>query len=104
MKINLEWIINLDLIGVELYAKSKHNPTWTVFKSIGKCLDETKFTLKTQVDNSTKIFIKDQYYFQFWFIESNGTRKLLEFDGSKIVGRPEQKIKQIRKKIHKKYH
>ncbi|MHA1796197.1 MAG: ribonuclease P protein subunit [Promethearchaeota archaeon] len=104
MRNNPEWFIYLDMIGVDLDAKHKTNPTWTTFKPIGKCVDETKYTLIMEQHQHTKIFIKKEYIFRVWLPQDDSSSIQLEFDGSKIVGRPEQRIKLIRKKLHKKYH
>ncbi|WP_457558099.1 ribonuclease P protein subunit [Candidatus Harpocratesius sp.] len=104
MRNNPEWFIYLDLIGVELDAKHKTNPNWKEFKFIGKCIDETKNTVIIQQHQSTKIFVKKEYIFRVWLPQDDGSKIQLEFDGIKIVGKPEQRIKLIRKKLHKKYH
>ena len=104
MRNNPELFIYADLIGVELYAKSKSNPTWPEFIYLGECIDETKFTLHIRSKSTTKVYVKDQYLFQSWLPQPDGSRVLLQFDGAKLVGAPEQRIKLIRKKQHKKFH
>lgn len=104
MRNNPEWFIYLDMIGVDFDAKHKYNPNWNDFKHIGRCVDETKNTIIVEQHQTTKIFVKNQYIFRVWLPQEDGTSVQLEFDGSKIVGRPEQRIKLIRKKLHKKYH
>ncbi len=104
MRNNPELFTYLDLIGVELYAKNKSNPTWSDFRPIGMCVSESKYTLKMEQHGSPKIFIKKEYQFRVWLPQDDGSKILVEFDGNKIVGRPEQRIKLIRKKLHKKYH
>ncbi len=100
---NPKYFVYLDLIGVQLYAKSKFNPTWSEFKPIGSVVDETKNMLILQQDSTIKQYIKNQFIFQCWLPQSNGDAILLQFDGQKIVGRPETRIKQIRKN-RRKYH
>lgn len=104
MRNNLDYFIYLDLIGVNLDAKSKHNPTWNEFRPIGRCIFETKNTLQVKHEQVTKIYIKKEYLFRVWLSQDDGSQVQLEFDGNKIFGRPEQRIKLIRKKLHRKYH
>ena len=95
---NPKYFINQDLIGVNLYAKHKYIQDWTEFKPLGTVLDETKYTLVVRSHSGeVKQFIKDQYFFQSELLQSDGSIHVLQFDGAKIVGRPEQRIKLIRK-------
>ena len=96
--------IYLDFIGIELYAKSKKNPNWFEFQFIGIVIDETKYTLRVKNEDQSKIYIKDQYMFRSWIDQSNGIKKMIEFDGTKIKGNPENRIKLIRKKNRRKLH
>ena len=104
MRYKPQFVLYTDLIGMEIYARSKSNSTWREFQSLGECIDETKNTLLCYSQSQPKIYIKSQYLFQIWLPQDSGERILLEFDGSKIVGNPEQRIKLIRKKIRKKMH
>lgn len=99
---NPKYFINQDLIGVEIYAKQKFIHE-SEFKFIGTVVDETKNTLSVEFDKDTKLYIKDQYIFQCWLPQQDGLLKLLQFDGQKIVGRPESRIKLLRK-TRRKYH
>jgi RNase P/RNase MRP subunit p29 len=103
MRSEPKYMIYQDLIGVKLYAKHKFNPTWTQFREIGIVEDETKNVLLVQQDQKTKKYLKDQYFFQCWLQQPEGTALCIEFDGQKIVGRPEQRIKLL-KKYRRKYH
>ena len=104
MRYKPQFVLYTDLIGMEIYARSKSNPTWCEFYSLGECVDETKNTLHCRTQSGQKIYIKSQFIFQIWLPQDSGEKILLEFDGSKIVGNPEQRIKLIRKKIRKKMH
>ena len=125
MRYKPEIFIYLDLIGMDLYAKSKSNSTWQDFRKIGSVIDETKHTLRLQETIPTltttaaapttaaatapaptirKTYIKQHYIFQTWLPQEDGTTKLLQFDGAKIVGNPENRIKLIRKKYRRKLH
>ncbi|MHA1719351.1 MAG: ribonuclease P protein subunit [Promethearchaeota archaeon] len=101
---DVKTFIYLDFIGIELYAKNKKNPNWSEFKFIGTVIDETKHTLRVKNENQSKIYIKNQYIFRSWADQPDGTRKMIEFDGNKIEGRPENRIKLIRKKNRRKLH
>jgi len=99
---NPKYFIYQDLIGVQIYAKNKFIEWWE-FKFIGTVVDETKNTLLVENDNHVKQYVKDQYIFQCWLPQQDGSLKLLQFEGKKIVGRPENRIKLIRK-TRRKYH
>lgn len=103
LRSNSKYFIYQDLIGVSLDAKHKFNPSWDTFRPIGLVEDETRNTLVIQTESGHKIFLKDQYHFRVWLCQPNGSSKLLQFDGQKIIGRPETRIKQIRK-IRRKLH
>jgi len=103
MRYNLKHFLYIDLIGVFLYGKHKFNPTFDQFQELGIVVDESKHTLLIQKGPESKTYIKNQYVFQCWLPQPDGTKKLLEFDGEKIVGNPENRIKNIRK-IRRKYH
>jgi RNase P/RNase MRP subunit p29 len=96
--------IYLDLIGRNLHAKHKTHPHWTEFRNIGTVVSETKNTLKTQNNGTIKIYVKEQYIFRCWIPQERNQKILLEFDGTKITGNPEQRIKNIRKKYRRKLH
>ncbi|WP_371802795.1 ribonuclease P protein subunit [Candidatus Lokiarchaeum ossiferum] len=99
-----EIFVYLDQIGLNLYGKHKYNTTWADFRLLGNVIDETKFTLVIQDSSSTKTYIKNQYIFRCWLPQSNGIKKLIQYDGDKIVGNPENRIKLIRKKHRRKLH
>ncbi len=101
---DVKTFIYLDFIGIELYAKSKNNPNWTEFQFIGIVIDETKHTLRVKNKEQSKIYIKNQYLFRSWIDQPNGIKKMIEFDGKKIKGNPENRIKLIRKKNRRKLH
>jgi RNase P/RNase MRP subunit p29 len=103
MKSNVKYFIYQDMIGVILYAKHKTNPSWSEFRNIGRVTDETKHTLVVQNADITKHYIKEQYLFRSWVPTEDGQFHLLEFDGAKLVGLPENRIKTI-KKIRRKLH
>lgn len=104
MRFNPEIFIYIDQIGLNLYGKHKYNKNWTEFRELGKVIDETKHTLVIQNSTSTKTYIKNQYIFRSWLPQMDQSKKLIEYDGQKIVGNPENRIKLIRKKHRRKLH
>jgi RNase P/RNase MRP subunit p29 len=100
---NPKYFVYQDVIGMTLYAKSKFNPIWTDYRPIGIIMDESKNMLLAKSESGYKKYIKNQYIFQVWLPQASGMAKLLQFDGSKLVGRPENRIKQIRKN-RRKFH
>lgn len=103
MKSKARELVYTDLIGREMYAKHKSLPTWREFLHLGVVIDETKHTLRIRSDGKIRTFVKNQYIFQCWIVDG-GQEFLVEFDGNKIHGRPEQRIKLIRKKFRSKLH
>ncbi|MHA1585392.1 MAG: ribonuclease P protein subunit [Promethearchaeota archaeon] len=107
MRYNPKIFIYQDLIGEEIYAKSKSNPNWVEFRKLGVVMDETKHTLCIQnmaQSSQVRKYVKDQYIFQCWLPQADGSKFLLEFDGSKIDLNPENRIKQLKKKKWRKLH
>ena len=100
----LKYFIYLDLIGSEVYAKSKTDPEWNDFQFIGEVVEDTKYTLSIQKNDTIKQYIKQNYIFRSWIVQTDDVSQLLEFDGSKIIGNPEQRIKKIRKKTRRRLH
>ena len=92
------------MIGRDLYAKSKTDPNWNDFQFIGQVVEDTKNTLSVQKGEPIKQFIKQNYIFRCWIPQTDESTQLLEFDGSKIIGNPEQRIKKIRKKTRRRLH
>lgn len=103
MKSNPKYFIYQDMIGVILYAQHKSNPTWTEFRKIGKVIDESKYTLVVQNESGFHTYIKEQYLFRSWIPCADDQLQLLQFDGTKIIGLPETRIKLL-KKIRRKLH
>ena len=97
-------LIYLDLIGRELDAKHKTNPKWSTFKSLGTVWNETRNTLYFHESGEIKQYIKDHFLFRCNLPQPQGISKIVEFDGKKIIGRPEQRIKKIKKLNRRKLH
>ena len=100
MNINPKYMIYHDLIGFYAYAKSISKLKEKNFTEIGEVIDESKNILITKNNEQIKKYIKKNYIFRFKI--SNGTNFILEVIGSKIVGRPENRLRNLRKKWRRK--
>ena len=99
MKINPKYLIYHDLIGLQAHAKSKEKST-KEFRKIGIIVDDTKNMLITAINNQEKKFVKKNYIFRILIPNENKDEKnyMVEFDGIKIVGRPENRLRSLKKK------
>lgn len=97
---NPQYIIYHDLIGFELSAKSKFKSFRSNFFDIGTVIDESRDILITHKDNKIKKFIKKDYIFRILIPIStkNENSRILEVDGNKIIGLPENRLRSLRKK------
>ncbi|MHA1782049.1 MAG: ribonuclease P protein subunit [Promethearchaeota archaeon] len=91
--ISPKYLIYHDLIGFEVLVKPKWKKNQDLFQNIGIVIDETKNMLITKKDNKIKKYIKKDHIFRF--ILPNG---MLEVDGLKIVGIPENRLRILKKK------
>ena len=80
-----------DLIGFKVLVKHKNSNTR--FTDSGVIIDDTKNLLIVKEDNKTKKFVKKDYQFRVLF--EGG---ILELDGTKIVGVPENRLRSLKKK------
>ncbi|MCP4762810.1 MAG: ribonuclease P protein subunit [archaeon] len=99
-----------DLIGLNVWVKiknSKKNQNNQEFFSGGIVIDETYNTLITSHEENPmnynkiqKIFIKKNHIFRF---ELENTTEIItiEVDGKKLLKRPENRLKMLRKKRRK---
>ena len=99
-----KYVVYLDLIGRELYAKHKTLPEWITFRYLGTIYSETKYTLMVQTEDGIKQYIKDHFIFRCNLQQSPSESKIVEFDGGKVIGKPEQRIKKIKKINRRKLH
>ena len=99
MKINPKYLIYHDLIGLKAHAKSKEKPN-KEFRKIGLIIDDTENMLITEKNNQEKKFVKKNYIFRILIPNENKDEKnyMVEFDGIKIVGRPENRLRSLKKK------
>jgi RNase P/RNase MRP subunit p29 len=99
MKLNPKYLIYHDLIGLKVLALRNDKLKSKNFKDIGHVIDETKNMLITKnKDNKKKFYIKKNHQFRFILPNNDGEPIILEVNGLKIVGRPENRIKDIKKK------
>ncbi|MGM5488222.1 MAG: ribonuclease P protein component 1 [Nanobdellota archaeon] len=80
-----------DLIGKYIIVKDSKNPS--VLHLEGEIIDETKHTVLVQTDTTRRRLIKDQCTFTI------KNHKTMTIPGSKLCGRPEERLKKwFRKK------
>jgi RNase P/RNase MRP subunit p29 len=93
-----KYIIYHDLIGFKIKAKQKSKKL--DFQDFGTVINDTENMLITQLkNNSVKKFIKKNYLFRIELPDSEGKQSLiLEVDGAKLVGRPENRLRNLKKK------
>ena len=82
-----------DLIGFKVYAKRKSKPLQSDFIEIGVVMDDTHNMFITKKDNQLKKYIKKDHVFRFALQEC-----MLEVDGEKVVGNPENRLRSLKKK------
>ena len=97
---NPKYLIYHDLIGLYTYAQLKaKSKTISKFDDIGLIINDTKNMLVTKKNNEIKKYIKKDYIFQIKLPKSKDDEQyLLEIDGKKIVGRPENRLRSLKKK------
>jgi ribonuclease P protein subunit POP4 len=79
-------LVKHELIGLYIEVINSKNPT---LKGVsGKIIDETKSTIKIKSQKGTKIIIKDQIKMLITI-----DNKKIEIDGSKLVGKIEDRLK-----------
>ncbi|MFX1496586.1 MAG: ribonuclease P protein subunit [Promethearchaeota archaeon] len=91
--ISPKYIIYHDLIGFHTCAKLKSKNRGSDFKYLGIIIDESSNMLIIEKINQIKKYIKKDYIFRFKL-----NKDLLEVDGSKIVGIPENRLRSLKKK------
>ena len=91
--ISPEYLIYHDLIGFDVLLKHKSKPENSEFLVEGTIIDETRNLVIVQKENKIKKYIKNDYIFRFKL-----NKDILEVDGSKIIGRPENRLRSLKKK------
>ena len=97
MKINPKYLVYHDLIGFNVYSRNKSKSNDSQFLNIGTVIDESKNMLITEKNNQIKRFIKKDHIFRI-IIQNDEEKYILEVNGEKIVGRPENRLRNLRKK------
>lgn len=97
-KNNPKYLIYHDLIGFPAFAKLKQT-RHSDFSYIGVVIDDTENMLITKKRTSKKKYVKKDYIFRFQLpTKKKGTHDLLEVDGLKIVGCPENRLRNLKRK------
>ena len=91
--ISPKFLVYHDLIGFKVHAKNKSKKENEMFLDIGVVIDDTQNLLITENNNDIKKYIKKDYTFRFILHEG-----MLEVDGIKIVGIPENRLRSLKKK------
>lgn len=89
--IDPKYIVYHDLIGFKVRVKPKTKKG--KFTDSGIIIDETKNLLIVENENKTKKYVKKEYLFRLLF--EGG---VLEVDGNKIIGIPENRLRNLKKK------
>ena len=89
-----------DLIGLYALAKEKSKSSKQGFSDIGMIIDETKNMLITKKNEKKKKFIKKDHVFRIILPKEAiiDERCDLEVNGDQIVGRPENRLRNLKKK------
>ncbi|MFX1338216.1 MAG: ribonuclease P protein subunit [Promethearchaeota archaeon] len=100
MKTNPRYLRYHDLIGFYAYAKLISKKKNETYQDIGMIIDDTKNMLITKKNKVTKKYIKKDHIFRIRLPSENndGKEDLLEVEGTKIIGRPENRLRNLRKK------
>lgn len=100
MKANPKYLIYHDLIGLYAYAKLISKKKKENYKEIGMIIDDTKNMLITEKNKVIKKYIKKDHLFRIKLpSEKNDSEEyMVEVNGTKIVGRPENRLRNLRKR------
>ena len=100
MTVNPKYLIYHDLIGLNASVRPKVKPNSEIFLDIGKIIDESKHMLITKKDSTIKKYVKKDYVFRLKLPKNTENEKdrSLEVNGEKIVGRPENRLRSLKKK------
>ena len=100
MTVDPKYLIYHDLIGFPALARKKSKSNSDKFSDIGLVIDETRNMLITDKNNHTKKYVKKEYLFRFKIENKMDTDKdiIVEVDGDKIIGVPENRLRSLRKK------
>jgi RNase P/RNase MRP subunit p29 len=91
--ISPKYLIYHDLIGFEVKVRLKSKPENSKFQDVGVVIDDTQNMLISENNKIVKNYIKKDYIFRFKLKDG-----MLEVNGSKIVGIPENRLRSLKKK------
>lgn len=86
------YLIYHDLIGFQVLARHKSKDQGD-FSDVGVVIDDTKNMLHIKKENIIKKLVKKDYVFRIKLEDG-----LLELNGSKIIGVPENRLRSLKKK------
>ena len=91
--ISPKYLIYHDLIGFEVEARLKSKPENSKFQDAGVVINDTQNMLISEKNKVVKKYIKKDYIFRFKLKDG-----MLEVNGSKIVGIPENRLRSLKKR------
>lgn len=94
MHLNPKYLIYHDLIGIQAQILPKSKKSGKQFKDIGEIIDESQNMVIAKSASQVKKYIKKDHVFKFKISD----KQTLQVDGIKIVGRPENRLRSLRKK------
>ena len=90
--IDPSYLIYHDLIGFEVSSKHVSRDQDT-FSDFGEIVDDTRNMLYIKKGNNVKKLVKNDYIFRIKLEDG-----ILEINGSKIIGVPENRLRSLKKK------
>jgi len=97
MSINTKFLIYHDLIGFNVQVKLTSRSSNQAFSDVGMIIDESKNMMVIKCNEKIKKYIKKDSVFRILVPEQDEI-KTLEINGKKIIGRPENRIRNLKKK------
>jgi RNase P/RNase MRP subunit p29 len=91
--ISPKYLIYHDLIGFEVEIKLKSKSNNSKFIDAGVVIDDTQNMLVSDKNNIRKKYIKKDHIFRFKLNDG-----MLEVNGSKLIGIPENRLRSLKKK------
>ena len=96
--ISPKYLVYHDLIGFKVQVKLKSRSTHSKFIDAGVVIDDTQNMLISEKKKEVKSYIKKDYIFRFTLDDG-----MLEVNGTKIVGIPENRLRSLKKKNWSRY-
>jgi len=100
VKIDPKYVIYHDLIGLETQGKLKSKKDDSEYFNLGTVIDESKNMLIIEKEKNIKKYIKKDHVFRFKLPKSKKEEEniIIEVNGLKIVGLPENRLRALKKK------